>query len=82
MKQLRAAEPWSLDYLLKQAMEWARSHPDDPRVPEALHRGVRRGYPYGGGTPAYGKTAKAAFEMLHQKYPKSPWTAKTPYWYN
>ena len=82
MKQLRAAEPWSLKYLLKQTMDWARSHPEDPRVPEALHRGVRRGYPYGGGSPAYGKTAKAAFEMLYQKYPKSPWTAKTPYWYN
>ena len=31
--------------------------------------------------PKFSATGKAAFELLHQRYPKSPWSAKTPYYY-
>ena len=26
-------------------------------------------------------TSKAAYELLHSRFPRNPWTAKTPYWY-
>jgi hypothetical protein len=25
--------------------------------------------------------SKAAFDLLHRRYPKSPWAEKTKYWY-
>lgn len=62
-------------------LAWAASHPDDPSVPEALHRVVMV-VRYGCHEDAGGPISKAAFELLHRKYPKSPWAAKTPYWFN
>jgi hypothetical protein len=81
-KQMAEAAPSGGAYLAAQVMAWARRHPDDPRVPEALHLVVQAGrracrdiqkppVPYG----------RAAFELLHQRYPKSGWTEKTRYWY-
>ena len=68
------------NYLSRQVIEWANSHPTDPRVPEALHLAVK--------TTRFGCTdkdssrwSKAAFDLLHRKYPTSPWTKKTPYWF-
>lgn len=68
------------NYIVQQVIEWANSHPDDPRVPEALHLAVK--------TTRYGCTdknsprwSKAAFDVLHRKYPNSPWAKKTPYWF-
>jgi hypothetical protein len=56
---------------------WAKTHLSDPRVPEALHNVVR--------ATQYGDmdsdTSKAAYELLHGRFPKNPWTAKTPYWF-
>jgi hypothetical protein len=60
---------------------WAKIHPDDPRVPEALHRLVRITR-YGCRIePENGTVSKQAFELLHNGYPKSTWTAQTPYWF-
>jgi hypothetical protein len=61
------------------ALDWARSHPDDPRVPEALHRVVRavRLGAYEEGASNY---ARDAFRLLHRRYPASPWTRKTKVW--
>ncbi len=59
----------------------ARAVPADPRLPEALHlvvRATRHGCP----EPGYGETSRAAFELLHRRYPDSPWTARTPYWFD
>lgn len=68
------------NYISRQVVQWANSHPKDPRVPEALHLAVR--------TTRYGCTdqdtprwSKAAFDILHRKYPNNPWTKKTPYWF-
>jgi hypothetical protein len=68
------------NYISRQVIQWANSHPADPRVPEALHLAVK--------TTRYGCTdkdsarwSKAAFDVLHNKYPNSPWTKKTPYWF-
>jgi hypothetical protein len=84
----RGAKEWSAlnalgtapNYISRQVIEWANSHPTDPRVPEALHLAVK--------TTRFGCTdkdssrwSKAAFDVLHRKYPTSPWTKKTPYWF-
>lgn len=68
------------NYIAKQVIEWANRNPNDPRVPEALHLAVK--------TTRYGCTdkdsprwSKAAFDVLHRKYPNNPWTKKTPYWF-
>jgi hypothetical protein len=60
-------------------LEQARAAPEDPRVPQALHRLVFAGrHSCAGGT---GEMSRAAFEQLHSRYPDSEWAAKTPYWY-
>ncbi len=28
-----------------------------------------------------GATSRRAFQLLHKLYPRSPWSAKTPYWF-
>lgn len=68
------------NYIVRQVVQWANTHPNDPRVPEALHLAVR--------TTRYGCTdkdsarwSKTAFDVLHRKYPNNPWTKKTPYWF-
>jgi hypothetical protein len=68
------------NYIVKQVIQWANTNGNDPRVPEALHLAVR--------TTRFGCTdkdsarwSKAAFDVLHRKYPNNPWTKKTPYWF-
>jgi hypothetical protein len=56
---------------------WAKAHPGDPRVPEALHN-VVRATQYGDMDSA---TSEAAYNLLHSRFPRSPWTAKTPHWF-
>ena len=72
----------------RRVLAYAKDHPSDPAVPEALALTVRAthfacGYFDDKSQPAKDRTAtsKAAFQMLHSRYPNSPWTAKTPYYY-
>lgn len=62
-------------------LTYAETHRDDPRVPEALHRLVRFtrvGCAWG---DEVGVVSKRAFDLLHRRYPRSEWAAKTPYWF-
>lgn len=68
------------NYLAAQVLEWAKAHPDDARLPEALHLAVRATR-YGCADKDTPRVSKAAFDLLHRRYPKSPWAAKTKYWY-
>jgi hypothetical protein len=56
---------------------WAKTHLSDPRVPEALHNVVR--------ATQYGDkdsdTSEAAYNLLHSRFPRNPWTTKTPKWF-
>ncbi|HEU4794025.1 MAG TPA: hypothetical protein VFT02_00250, partial [Pyrinomonadaceae bacterium] len=68
------------NYISREVIDYANRRPTDPRVPEALHIAVR--------TTRYGCTdkdtvrwSKAAYDVLHKKYPDSPWAKKTPYWF-
>ena len=67
-------------YFAPAVLDWAKAHPDDPRVPEALHYFVRSTR-FGCVDNSIGPYSRKAFDLLHRKYPKSEWTKKTPYWF-
>jgi hypothetical protein len=67
-------------YLAKNILAWAKQTPDDPRIPEALHR-VVQATRYSCSSEEITKYSKAAFELLHRKYPQSEWTKKTKYYF-
>jgi hypothetical protein len=87
--QKTAAQEWKVlerqgcapTWLGKEVVAWAKSHADDPRVPEALHLVVRASR-FGCTDADTGKYSKEAFTLLHSRYPKSEWAAKTPYWFD
>jgi hypothetical protein len=68
------------NHMAQMVLEWAKQNPD-PRVPEALHLAVKSTR-YGCADKETGGYSKAAFQLLHQRYPESPWAKKTPYWYS
>jgi outer membrane protein assembly factor BamD (BamD/ComL family) len=79
--------PGAPDLIGQRVLEWAKGHPADPDVPEALYLTVRATR-YGNAktvqnpdNTSYSPTSKAAFQLLHRNYPKSEWAAKTPYYY-
>ena len=66
-------------FLGKQVIEWARTAPTDPRVPEALFIAVKANsqYKYGCNGWDYDEKTKNATEaLLTRRYARSPWTAK------
>jgi hypothetical protein len=73
----------SATYVENEALKWSVQHPDDKRVPEALHllvlttfRGCRELQ-----NDSVGKRSREAFLLLKQRYPDSPWAKMTKYWY-
>jgi hypothetical protein len=68
-------------YFAPVVLGWAKTHPDDPRVPEALHYFVRATR-YGCVDKSIGRYSREAFDLLHRKYPKSEWTKNTPHWFD
>jgi hypothetical protein len=68
------------NYLSRQVIEWATAHPNDPRVPEALHLAVKSTR-YGCTDKQTGRWSKAAYDFLHRRYPNNSWTKQTPYWF-
>jgi hypothetical protein len=68
-------------YLGKIVLNYARNHPRDTRIPEALHL-VVKSTRYGCNDENSGKYSREAFQLLHKKYKSSRWTEKTPYWFN
>ena len=68
------------NFLVRQVLAYANEHQDDPLVPKALHLAVRATR-FGCVNVETSKLSKAAFDLLHQNYPKSEWTAKTNYYY-
>lgn len=82
--------PDSVIVIGQRVVDYARQHPDDPLVPEALALTVRAGHyacaayvpnATGQNGSEYTPVSKAAFELLHRRYPKSPWALKTKYYY-
>lgn len=75
------ALPSAPRWLGKMTVAWAKAHPDDSRVPEALHL-VVRAWRYGCTESSGENYSKVAFQLLHSRYPDSEWTKQTPYWFN
>lgn len=75
-----AKVPTAPTYFVKNVLERAKTNPDDPRVPEALHLAVKSTR-YGATDDSTKGLSKQAFQVLHTKYKTSPWTKQTPYWY-
>ncbi|HEY1335934.1 MAG TPA: hypothetical protein VGF59_00425 [Bryobacteraceae bacterium] len=67
-------------YLAREALRWVSEHPADPRAPEVLHLAVEATH-YGCKDAQTGEFSQKAFNLLHQNYGKSEWSAKTKYWY-
>jgi hypothetical protein len=68
------------NYLCKQVIQWSTRNPNDPRNAEALHLAVLTTR-FGCTDKESGRWSKAAFDLLHRKYPTSTWAKKTPYWF-
>lgn len=66
-------------YLGKRVLEWARSTPDDPRLPEALFIAAKANEQYKYGCDGWThdlKTKTQLEKLLRSRYPDSPWAAK------
>jgi hypothetical protein len=70
----------AVNYLCSETIAWAKSHPQDPRVPQALHLAVEATH-YGPSDKASSPLSKQAFDLLHRNYPNSEWAKQTKYWY-
>jgi hypothetical protein len=79
VEALRAV-PTAPNFLISGLLDWAKSTPDDPRIPEDLHRAVVASH-IGCADSTTTPLSKAAWKLLHSKYKNSPWTQKTPYYY-
>jgi hypothetical protein len=75
-----AVVPTAPTFFGKIVIPWARKHPADDRVPEALHL-VVKSTRFGCPDKESGTYSQAAFQLLHSKYPNSPWTQETPHWF-
>lgn len=66
--------------LAAEVLTFAKSHPDDEQVPQALHL-VVRSTRYGCTDTETRKWSEKSFRLLHEHYPKSEWTIRTKYYY-
>jgi hypothetical protein len=82
-RQLAAVQALGVgpNYLCRIAIEWTDKNPNDPRSPEALHLAVRSTR-YGCTDKETGRWSKAAFDLLHRRYPNTNWARATKYWFN
>jgi hypothetical protein len=78
----------SPELLIRFTLDYAKGHPADALVPEALHESVRQTHfarNYCGPTEAEDKArsalSKQAFQLLHRKYAKTEWAKKTSVYY-
>lgn len=68
------------NYLCRIAIDWTEKNPADPRSPEALHLAVRSTR-YGCTDKETGRWSKAAYDLLHRRYPNTTWARNTKYWF-
>jgi len=68
------------NYLARKVVERSDSVRSDPRLPEALHLAVRATR-YGCSDDQTTVWSKRAFQILHARFAKSAWAAKTKYYF-
>ena len=69
------------NYLAGLVTRYAGENPPEARVAEALHLAVNATRYAAFKDEATSRYSRAAFTILHKQYPRSPWAARTPYWY-
>ncbi len=74
----RVPAPRGATYVWEFILDYARTHPQDPRVPEALHWLIHVGH-YGQGNDHSGRRA---FALLKARYPRSEWARQNPFYYD
>ncbi len=67
-------------YFGQVVLDWAKSHPSDPDVPEMLYRVVKLPK-WTEVTPVGSEFSKKACLALHKAYPGNPWTKKAVCYY-
>ena len=72
--------PTAPTFLAEAAVNYLKGHVADPRAPEALALAVRSTR-YGCGDASTTAQSRAAFRLLHGRYPESEWAKKTKYYY-
>lgn len=70
----------SATFLAQTAVEFANKNMNNPNTPEILHLAVRSTR-YGCKDEQTLRYSKAAFDILHKRFPNNPWTKKTPYYF-
>ena len=75
-----SAIPTAPNYLCAQVVEWADKKANDPRLPEALALAVKATR-YGCTDKETRRYSKAAFDLLHKRFPETSWAKNTKYWY-
>jgi hypothetical protein len=75
-----AASGESATFLARTAVEFANKNMTNPNTPEILHLAVRSTR-YGCKDANTLQFSKAAFDILHKRFPRSEWTKKTPYYF-
>jgi tetratricopeptide (TPR) repeat protein len=75
-----AATEAAANYIGKIVLAWAGKHPQDARVPEALHL-VVKATRFGCNDENSGRYSRDAFQLLHSKYENTQWAKMTPFWY-
>ncbi len=70
----------SATFLARRAVEFANKNMTHPNTPEILHLAVSSTRD-GCKDPNTLEFSKAAFDILHKRFPRSEWTKKTPYFF-
>ena len=76
LQELGSGATW----LLRTALARAKSHPDDPRVPEVLAAAID-GTRWACGDEDTDALAEKAFGVLKRRYGKTRWAKETRYWH-
>jgi hypothetical protein len=78
----------SPELLIRFTLDYAKRHPNDPLVPEALHDSVSQTHyarNFCGDAEQESKArtelSKQCFQLLQRKYSKTEWAKQTPYYY-
>ncbi len=72
------APPPGAVFVWEYILNYASSHPNDPRSPEALHWLIHVGH-YG---QSHDHSGKRAFLLLKSRYPNSSWAKQNPFYYD
>lgn len=73
-----APAPAATVFVWEEMLAYAKAHPADPQVPEALYWLVHVGR-FGG---SHEHSGRRAFQLLHERYPETSWAKQTRYYYD